>query len=286
MVFFMHLTLHRRRRVYILGIGLALAGLIILAYSLWIPRYIGGFRVLDDRSLLESIRHSSAFLRNLLIGKNTVPASDGYIVDFEVDRSILYMNHTCILLRLNSSSTVLGMQGIHPDYGEIIRNETGQYILTSSLDEYMRVYHGVLILRTTLPDNALQGVVKEHGDGEDYYLVASIPYIYIRLKYLSGLGNASFIIRLTVSINGRNLTEPYVVKYGSNTNFETILSPVEFPMTESSIMEYREALAPLLEIKGGSTIDIVWYIDVYIHAKGEYNVELLIGYPVLRTIVS
>ena len=169
----------------------------------------------------------------------------------------------------------------------IVESETGNHTVSFFSGNYVKVYSKVFSLEVVIPEDAKQGLIKAfESDGEDYYLISNIPYIYFKARYIDGLGNASLIIRMVFSINDVNLTYPLIIEYYLNTNVEAFLSPIETPIPRSFIEEKAKVLTPLLDINGGRKVKLKYYVDVFIKSSGKYQLKLAIGYPGVRIVES
>lgn len=167
----------------------------------------------------------------------------------------------------------------------IVINETGEYTIPFFSRDYIKIYSKVFSFETIIPETAKQGLIKAFEDnGEAYYLILNIPYIYFKAQYIEGIGNASLIIRVAFSVNDVNLTNPLVMEYYLNTDAEVFLSLLESPKSRSFIEEKAKALVPLLDIDGGKRVKLKYYIDVFIKSSGKYKLELTIGYPGVRVV--
>ncbi len=247
---------------------------------------IAGFRILteeekgkDKGTIIDKVTPiREAFIENKSV------CNEGEISSIN-SNGVVYM-YLCKIYRLLINASIPGnatfSSARNLSFIGVVINETGNYtMLNQSFSSYRRVWAGIFNLSINVPSYARQGLVPV---GNGYYSIANIPYIFFNISYLKGLGNASLIIRVTFSINDRNLSSPYIIEYYVNSNDRQFISPIEYPIPRDSLEESRDRLKPLLDIDAGQTVDLVFYIEVYAKVSGDFIVELEVGYPGIRII--
>jgi len=237
----------------------------------------------------DRITRSTARIKQTIIN-NEVICDHGSVSMLKQD-SVIYI-YMCMLDRIEITPDVesYSEQGYEPARNVtavgLVISETGNYTISLFSSDYVKVYSKVFSFKVDIPRGVRQGLIRVFEDnGDAYYLIIlNIPYIYFKAQYREGIGNASLIIRIVFNINGENLTAPFIMEYYLNTDTEAFLSPLESPITRSSIEEKSMALAPLLHIDGGKRIELKYYVEVFVKGSGNYKLELTIGYPGVRIV--
>jgi len=279
---------------------------------------IGNFTVLDDPcsagkaelydSAVERVSSDYFFnLAKLLIGTNR--CRSGELLAIEYGKATLYINCTFVKIRVNNSMIREGEAVIPADFAEYSVDEFGRTYTHIDFDtEFVRVYYTKLRLTVQLPENVVQGltvnpeeylrpevetiitngtmIVIHHGSEKYCYRIANVPLLYYNATILKG--RVWYIVKLTLSINGVNVTDPGWRISGSDGGggHSTVLAPFDGYMSESEIMKRHDVLKPFLEITGNRVVTIEWYIEIYVYSLGEFEIEFTFGLPALRVVKS
>ncbi len=239
---------------------------------------IAGFEVLDEDSvIINNYKQSDADLRGLIFNK-ALSCESG---------KISYLNLTgytyiylCMLdnIMVNSTQTPINTSSGMTPSTIIIGGLTRSIISIGGLGS--RILYRVYSFNITLPSNTRQGLAYFGGDSyTEYYMVVNKPYIYFQLNYLKGLGNVSFTLKITISINGENLTDGYIIQYSTNSNVSVVISPLETPLDLDRLGKTANDLKPLKYLDTNKTVNIKYYVELYARGRGEYSIILTIGYP-------
>ncbi len=289
--------MHYRRILFILVSIIVLCS-VLLYYTMSMNNsgldsyYVDGFKKLyvDDpvrgREVLANISSGEEFFREILF-RDKLSCLYGYVSSLRFRNVLFLYNCSYVIVRVNKrvenvSGVRVFMQNIFVTGRQVYGSTTSSMYSYSS---YVRVYSGFLELRTSIPMDSDQGVVLDFiSDSDRYYRIANIPYVYLKIEYGRGIGNASFAIDIVFSINNVNLTYPYSIEYRVNTNTSILLTPVGNPMLERSIIEDSGKLEPLLKLDSGNNVTVKIYINIYVESRGEYDASILVGYPAIRVV--
>jgi len=276
---------------------------------------IGDFIVLDDpykageiklyHDIVLEVDHD---FRHRLLKSLVKQCRNGELFVKQYDKAILYVNCTFIRIRVDNTMIREGEPVETPEFIPIAINESGTHTFINPQRGYVRVYYTKLYLTVQLPENVVQGLTIDPEEyfeqfkpsieiigtttihyirgEEEFYRVANVPYFYFNATFIKGAYKTWYMIKARISVNDVNMTDPYYYRYGSNGDYSGVVSIFDGYMSESEIMEYYDALKPLLEITGGRVVTIVWYIEIYVYPAGEFEIEFTIGYPALRVVTT
>ncbi len=265
----------RKTSLLILALFLIALVIIVLSTYIWLieleNEYVGSFKVLYRSPIVYNrVSNATAVIRSRIIG-GRIYCLKGIDITI-VAGSVKYMS-VCETDTIRFSYTN-GLLKVN------IGNKTQTLMLTSSKNRRVKIHSLVYTLQVMLPENARQGVYVVN----DTYYILNIPYIYFNVKYLTGIGNATVTIKITFNVNGVNISNPYVIEYETNSNLETLFSPWEYGLGRETLTQYANVLKPLTDLDASKYAELKYYIEIYVESKGDYVIEVTVGYPGLRIV--